>query len=1488
VAPTAGAVAMTVSGAAQVPGTLNITTDSQNPLSHVFVPFQPGIGTVTLDPSVNSNYSFVYQPSGSAPYTTSFAYETDGTNGGIAIGVVVINANGGANATLPSNIALTTGYGQSVTASLPVAASQIISQFDPIYGDVTINAANNTFSYAPRAGFSGTDAMVFRVPGPTGGLDMVVEFTVTPPALTSANIQVKDAAGTVRMNSDLATVYGTASVTIDPKDKTVFPADGNYSVTLRLSDASGASASASSGVKIDNTPPACVWISPTANAFVSGTPQELVDTSDNLSGVRGMDFVDPFGGHAAFATVSQTQTGRMLYSGYDTRLKEGAVNFQAVVYDVAGNAGYCSQPVIADNTAPIGAITLNPTEITYGGSNLVRGVVSVAANGTDDNGIAGLVLSLDGVTIGTAADGVAPLSQTLNTNGGYANGTHTLSSVATDRAGNAATVTKQIVFDNAAPVIVIAAPSNGAAIAEKLDAINAQITEAYGIAGKKVLIDNVEVMFTEQANLLQLVQPVTAVGQHTLTVTANDTVGNVGQQSQSFVIVGSVSATPVAITFVGISDGVVLTPNGVNTITAVVSGGTAPLTITSQIDNATPMPATQGPGGAVSVLVDTTGLANGSHSISINVTDSTGQITTKSVTVTVDNTVLVVTAPLSIAIGVTDGAVLTPNSVNTITTVVSGGDGPLTVTSQIDNATPTPVTPGPGGVISVPVNTTGMSDGAHTVSISVTDNAGKTTTQTVTVVVANNPVLVASFVGVSNGTVLTGNSVNNLTTVVSGGTGALTVTSQIDNGAATPIVLGAGGVATLSVNTAGLSNGSHTISINATDGAGKTVTQTITVVVDNTVPAISVGVPLDGDALTGTVVLLANASDDGTSGVSNVSIYIDGEFVNNSAGAGANGNVSYALDTATLANGDHTIEFRATDLANNVTSAVRHITVHNDAGSINALTVEVVSPLEGASVSGAIYATFIVAGKPTSAGVRIDGGALLAAETTNGDTYRALLNTTDYTEGFHSIEFVASAGTNSVSQTTRVYFGKTKPLVAITSPQNGATLSFVRTLSVQASDPSGQPLESVRLNLQGGATDFAFFPGNTDLANKNYNFQWDTQNVPDGDYTLFAIARNKAGLSEQTSVAFHVDNTNIPISTAAVEFLYSNAGMQLQSGTLLAGPLTAVSARVTNATVDPRFVDATSLLVYATKDGVKAQVPGAVRVNGNSVEFTGAIPSNSRVHCVLTVLDTSGKFIRQSHDMISAMSAAAGGTVTTPDGMLELHIPAQSLREDALVETIGLPSDAPELQGALSSDSRSSQAEVVYAPFQISATGRSCALDRFQIASTLVYQRTAAQMSPLDTKRITHAEHYDVGKHLWSSVDDRSASLAGISDAPQVFTISAPVLMLGIYRIAAIPKPGDGVTELIAYPSPFRAGSENATVAYLMGAEADADLTIYDALGNVVRHTTYAAGSVGGQLFNQVPWDGRNGRGEVVANGAYIVQLISDGHRARTKIGVAK
>ncbi len=96
------------------------------------------------------------------------------------------------------------------------------------------------------------------------------------------------------------------------------------------------------------------------------------------------------------------------------------------------------------------------------------------------------------------------------------------------------------------------------------------------------------------------------------------------------------------------------------------------------------------------------------------------------------------------------------------------------------------------------------------------------------------------------------------------------------------------------------------------------------------------------------------------------------------------------------------------------------------------------------------------------------------------------------------------------------------------------------------------------------------------------------------------------------------------------------------------------------------------------------------------------------------------------------------------------------------------------------------------------------------------------------------------------------------------------------------------------YPNPFHAGTEATVLAYKLDDNASVTLRIFTQSGSLVRKMVFANGGPGGQAgLNEVTWDGRNGKGDVVASGGYIMLIEAQGagqtlHVIRRKIAVVR
>jgi hypothetical protein len=103
--------------------------------------------------------------------------------------------------------------------------------------------------------------------------------------------------------------------------------------------------------------------------------------------------------------------------------------------------------------------------------------------------------------------------------------------------------------------------------------------------------------------------------------------------------------------------------------------------------------------------------------------------------------------------------------------------------------------------------------------------------------------------------------------------------------------------------------------------------------------------------------------------------------------------------------------------------------------------------------------------------------------------------------------------------------------------------------------------------------------------------------------------------------------------------------------------------------------------------------------------------------------------------------------------------------------------------------------------------------------------------------------------------------------------------------------PGGYVTN---FPNPFHPPLQSTTILYKLDDLATVTLRIFSLSGQPVLERTFARGTAGGSAGeNSFDWDGRNGRGDVVASGGYIVLIEAQGQGStlnviRRKIGVVR
>ncbi len=208
------------------------------------------------------------------------------------------------------------------------------------------------------------------------------------------------------------------------------------------------------GGALENTPPTGLITSPSTGSNVAGVTTLTASASDNVL-VGGVQFklnganLGPVVAAAPYSYSWNTQTA-----------PNGTYTLSAVVSDMAGNTTTLSSVTVtvnnpADKTAPTVQV-LNPTA---GGS--FRGTVVPWANASDNIGVTSVQFQLNGVNVGPLL-AAAPYRFAWNTTT-WADGTYTLTAVASDAAGNKTTSSPvTVTVDNTAPTVTGKTPAPAA------------------------------------------------------------------------------------------------------------------------------------------------------------------------------------------------------------------------------------------------------------------------------------------------------------------------------------------------------------------------------------------------------------------------------------------------------------------------------------------------------------------------------------------------------------------------------------------------------------------------------------------------------------------------------------------------------------------------------------------------------------------------------------------------------------------------------------------------------------------------------------------------------------------------------------------------------------------------------------------------------------------------------------------------------------------
>lgn len=789
------------------------------------------------------------------------------------------------------------------------------------------------------------DVGPIRTPLTNGSLTDDSTPTFTGTGSVGSTVTLYDTNGTTVLGSAVVGANGTWSIT------TSTLGDGPHSITIKATDAAGNSVGPSTPIVItvDTVPPAAPVVNPITDitgALVTGTaePGSTVIIKDNHGNILGTGTALPVTGIWAVTLVPPQYNGEAL-----TAIAQDAAGNQSPATDFnAGiNLGIPAAPTIDTVVDDVGTITGNV------GNGKSTDDTQPILNGTAAaNAI--VHIFIDGINVATvSANGSGQWTWTVTTP--LIQGPHTF------------TATQTVGLETSVPslaytVIVDTIPPAQPVILTVVDAVlpnvggltNGQATNdpkptlsGTAEAGSTVnILDNGVVIGTATANVLGVwtFTPIANLGEgsHTLTVTATDAAGNVSVPSTGFVVnVDTIAPSAPVISAVtnDITSQPVTAGQPTNDNTPTFSGTAEAGTTLTFKDGNVVIGTVIVPVGGNWTFTPTAPLLDGSHTITVTATDAAGNASGPSA----GFNVVVDTVPpiVPIILSVTDDQTLPGSSLPLINGQLTKDTQPtLTGTAEANaiitvkdgsNVLGTTQADGLGNWTFTP--TTPLGQGVHTLNVTATDAAGNVSNAAsfgvnIDSVAPNPPVIVTVLDNTAPvlGPITNGQATNETRPSLSGTAeaGATIKVYSDGNLIGTTIANGSGAWSLTPV--AGLGNGTHTLTVTATDAAGNVsnpsngFSLTVDTIAPNA-PAISnvadaVG-PITGNLSNGQVTDDTRPVLTGTAeGNATVSVYDNGVLLG-TVQADAGGAWTFRPGTP-LVNGGHALTVTATDAAGNV------------------------------------------------------------------------------------------------------------------------------------------------------------------------------------------------------------------------------------------------------------------------------------------------------------------------------------------------------------------------------------------------------------------------------------------------------------------------------------------------------------------------------------------------------------------------------------------
>jgi len=944
---------------------------------------------------------------------------------------------------------------------------------------------------------------------------------------------------------------GSWSITIPPADFAGV-ANGSYPVVVTDANNNSVTSSLNLGVQV-NFPNniefnAAFGGDNILNLGESTTPQVLSGNTGlalpdqvvtvSLNGVNYPATVNPATGEWSVTLPPSALSG----------LPQGSNTVTVTVSDAAGNQIVSSTTVSVDTTPP----TLSVGTIAGDGViNASEQNQPLALSGQAE-ALSTITVVINGVTYHSAADASGSWSVNVDpaTLQGLSDGKYDISITARDSGGNETTVQAPIVIDTAPPVVTVAPVSgDGYLNAAEHNAALAIVGTTEPGAGVVVTINNVDYTATVaadgswSANIPANVVSGLADGSYTVTVTATDSLGNMGSSSQPLTVIASAASLPVIT--VGAFAGDNIVDGAEKGLSQLMTGSTSNVqagqvvTVTLNGNQYTGLVNADGSWSVLVPAAALANLANGTDSYTVSVSDVAGNPTSANGSFTVDNTFS------AIAIGVisddnmlSHNESLLPMAIHGFSRFVAAGSR-VAVTFNGKEYLTTTNSDGSWTVNVPSADLVALPNGNLTVTATATDINGNTVTAqhsldssvTSELDLSINPpfgdaLLNAAEAG-SEQTLSGSTGVEGAGQTVSVVIAGITYTGTVD-------AQGNWSVSLPSAVLQSLPQGANSLSVTVADSAGNTSTATGNFTVDTVAPQVSVEA-LTGDnrinaAESGELQTLSGSGEVGD----RITVTLNGETYTTTVGGTGSWSIDLPANALTaLTNGSYPLQVTSTDTAGNSTTVTRTIEVDLTAPAVS------VNPVSDGVINAAESGQPLVVTGSGEAGnvisVELNGTAFSAVVGTNGQWTLTIPGTyvAGVADGSYTLNVTATDPAGNTSSTST-------PLAIDT----GVPAIFVSNVTANnivdgAEQQVAQIISGTVTNAEAGNTVIVTLNGEsyTTMVQAGSPGSWQVElpasalsGLANGSYTLTVSITDQAGNTGSSSKTFTVDNTQPAIA----------------------------------------------------------------------------------------------------------------------------------------------------------------------------------------------------------------------------------------------------------------------------------------------------------------------------------------------------------------------